>query len=69
MTYRTLSIIPILFLHAAASVSEAADFDFTLQSVHEKRAEQFVVEKVNIRAFTEPFKPFVSYWGVTDRAV
>lgn len=65
-----MKIQPFLFmiclLMKMPAASPAADFDFTLQSVHEKRAEQYVVEKENIRAFTEPFKPFVSYWGVVE---
>lgn len=66
MKPRVILILATLLLLNTTSVGDAADFDFTLQSVHEKRAEQFVVEKVNIRSFTEPFKPFVSYWGVTE---
>lgn len=55
----------ILILQVCTSISCAQDtgFQFSLRSVFDKNAEQYLVEKVNIRTFHEIFKPHQSYWA------
>lgn len=54
------------FIHTATLKAQQSDFQFSLKSVLDPDAEKYVVEKENIRTFAERFKPFVSYWGVTQ---
>lgn len=55
----------VLFLFAPGAMAE----DFVIKSVLEKHAENYLVEKENIRTFSERFKPFANYWaaGQNDR--
>ena len=59
------SVTLMILMNAAI----AAGADFVIKSVLENQAEKYLVEKLNIRTFSERFKPFTSYWAARENDI
>lgn len=53
----------MLFHFVSNVMAQSVGFQFSLKSVFDENAEQYIVEKTNIRRFHEIFGPNQSYWA------
>ena len=55
--------ILMVFCFNLPTKAQATGFQFVLKSVLDSHAEQYVIDKTNMRTFHEIFKPYLSYWA------